>query len=291
MHKPQLYKDRNFSDVINETFQLLRTHFKPFAQFHAKYTLPVGLLVVLLLQLLRFGSGIGMAFDAQQMTESAGATGMFIFMGGSALFNSLFYLVIALGTTVYMQRHYFGEPAASTDVYQYLAPAVVAMLITIIATAIGLVLLMLPGIYIMIALALFVPALVFYKAGAVDSLEHSFRLVKTDWFGTFALIIVISLIASVIGFVFGLPAMVIAFMSAFHTIHEGSDTTFLTENMVLQILLSLGVTIFTALGNVVIYSIMQIAINLQYGSLVERTEARGLMADIEEAMSDKHAHV
>ncbi len=78
-----------------------------------------------------------------------------------------------------------------------------AGIITGILIVIGLICLIVPGIILAIMFSLVVPAIVIERAGALESLSRSRRLVGGRWLKTFGLLLVIYLIVFVAGLIFG----------------------------------------------------------------------------------------
>ncbi len=72
-----------------------------------------------------------------------------------------------------------------------------------ILIVVGLICLIVPGIILAIMFSLVVPAIVVERAGALESLSRSRRLVGGRWLKTFGLLLIILIINLVAGFVFG----------------------------------------------------------------------------------------
>jgi hypothetical protein len=70
-------------------------------------------------------------------------------------------------------------------------PAQLAMfLFSSLAVLLGFVLLILPGLYVAVALSMAFPALVFERQGPIDALAYSRRLVRGNWWRTNAILVV-----------------------------------------------------------------------------------------------------
>lgn len=82
----------------------------------------------------------------------------------------------------------------------------IAQFITGILTAIGLLLFFIPGIIIAIMFSLIIPAIIVEQKGAFESLGRSRRLVKNRWLKTFALLLIVGIIVSIVTVVVNLLA-------------------------------------------------------------------------------------
>lgn len=115
------------------------------------------------------------------------------------------------------------------------------------------------------------------KVGFVDAVQRSFKLVQGKWWSTFGLIFILHTIMMTISYIPIMPLYIMMFVSAMHNVStdptanplEGTSsltTILMAVYYMIQLLLS-------ALPN--------IGIAFQYFNLVERKEAKGLMASID----------
>ena len=96
---------------------------------------------------------------------------------------------------------------ASLNFTIYKLPSLlIAQFITGILTAIGLLLLFIPGIIIAIMFSLTIPAIIVEQKGAFECLGRSRRLVRNRWLKTFVLLLIVGLIAGVVTVVANLLA-------------------------------------------------------------------------------------
>lgn len=66
----------------------------------------------------------------------------------------------------------------------------------------------LPGIYLMVPLSLSFGIMVFRNKPISDSYQYSFKLIKDEWWITFATILVMGIIVGVAGFAFSIPTII-----------------------------------------------------------------------------------
>jgi hypothetical protein len=73
---------------------------------------------------------------------------------------------------------------------------------------VGIFICCIPGIYLWVPLALSFSILVFDQKDAVDAYSYSFKLIKDEWWITFATLIVVIIIVSIASYAFALPAVI-----------------------------------------------------------------------------------
>jgi hypothetical protein len=132
-------------------------------------------------------------------------------------------------------------------------PQVVALVIlTIAAFAVGLVLLVLPGVYILVALSVAMPALVLQRRGPIDAMKFSVHLMRGSWWRTLAVFVVTITIL----FVFYILAIILAAVAV--QFARGADIALVTAAAtVLIIALSAFTTPFFAAALLAVFGDLQ----------------------------------
>jgi hypothetical protein len=133
---------------------------------------------------------------------------------------------IAQGAPVSMQA----ELAAAVRTLPGLA---LVSILNVIAVGVGIVLLVIPGVYLLIALWMAVPVLVLERLGPLDAIKSSLRLMRGHWWRTFA----IFLVTIAIYFVFVVLGVVFAAMVV--QLERGADVAVVTATSTVFII-SLG---------------------------------------------------
>lgn len=122
------------------------------------------------------------------------------------------------------------ESVSGTEVFAHfdkILPLALGMILMYILTAIGFVLLVLPGIYLMVAYTLTLPLIVDKGLGPWQALETSRKAITKHWFPFFGFLIVCLLLyiagflALVIGLIWVLPLLAIAFGIVYRNIFGG----------------------------------------------------------------------
>jgi hypothetical protein len=143
-----------------------------------------------------------------------------------------------------------------------------ANIVTSIIIGLATLLLIIPGIYMAVALT-FIPAIIIIEGDPLfEAISRSMSLIKTKWWSTLGLIFVMSIVAGLMQLLFAIPNMALAFTAAIHQ----QLPAFSTTSIIFQVLASIG----TAL----LYPLVFIAIAFQYFNLVERKESEGLKQQI-----------
>lgn len=158
--------------------------------------------------------------------------------------------------------------AVWAEVQQYIGSGVFLSIASAIIIGFGFVLLVLPGIYVMVALTLAPAVLVFERQDVGQAISRSFKLVSGNWWSVLGLLFVMGIIVSILSMVFTLPAGIIGGLFGAGLL---KDATILA-------------TIFTALasvGGAVLQGLSATASAFQYFSLIEEKEGTGLISQID----------
>lgn len=150
------------------------------------------------------------------------------------------------------------------------------------ATIVGLFIFVLPGIYLGVVFTLAYPVYLFEKDATVgEALSKPFTLIKGKWWSTFGTAVIGYLMAYAIQIVFSLPFLIIYFIELFTIVEEAQNDPTSFMNMFSSGYMTISMA-FQYIGQYCSLCIPFIAIAFQYSNLVERTEGRGLMAEIDE---------
>ena len=103
------------------------------------------------------------------------------------------------GLMVVAIRHASGRPVAMNDLFRYdkIAPVTGVMLLTMLLTYIGMILLVLPGIYLAVAYFMALPLVVEKGMSPWQALETSRKVVTKCWWRMFFTLLVLGLIVGI----------------------------------------------------------------------------------------------
>lgn len=213
-------KERELGDILGTMFKFLRENYKDLFKALLKIAGPA-----LLLLLACF------VFYSIETVGSFGTT----FNSGTAIISvfllAISYLVYyaALNGTIYHSiksyiqndgKIIFSEVASG--VKSDFGRLIAISLISAILIGAGMILLIIPGIYLMVPLSMAPAIIVFNRKSTFDSISDCFDLVKDNWWITFASIIVISLIVYIVAIVFQIPTIIYSLVKILTSFNEGS---------------------------------------------------------------------
>ncbi|SOC81398.1 hypothetical protein SAMN06296241_2974 [Salinimicrobium sediminis] len=220
-------KQRELGDIITDTFKFLRQNFKPLFKAIFKITGPV---FVILLFAIGYYSYLGMDIlqnpffgDNEDIDVEMYFIALFI------LFSSLLaFYVLLYGTVLNYIKSYIRNSGMvdNTEVFQGVkndfGSMLAIMIVSGIITIFGLLLCVLPGIYVWVPLSLAPAMLVFARTSIADSISYAFSLIKDNWWSTFFTLFVLTLLVYLIGMIFQFPMMIYMFIKAFTISQQGS---------------------------------------------------------------------
>ena len=287
--KIEFYKIRDFGAKMNATIEFLRENMVRLFLNLLFIGGPVALLMSILFNNLfsSMGDAVGIQDDSQ-------ALNFFAVMGGSYLMIMLVSwlagsMVITV-TLTYVRLYNEGvaKETAVGDVFKlalkkYGGVLLIGIMIAFIVF-ISFFVFILPGVFMLFVLPLAFATYMFEDISAPNALGRTFNLMKGKWWSTFGIGLVGCILAYVIQMVFALPSMVVYFANIFTLLEETQNNPedpsavfemFSSGYMMVALAISM-------VGSYLSYSIPLIAYGYQYDNLVERSEGRGLMNEIED---------
>jgi len=270
-NKIEFRKVRDFGGLLGVTFDYIKQNIKLLFKSNLLLSGPFILI-----------AGISMGiyqcalfnFQTQPQLEQFGIPFLF-----SMLFTILSYLVITIVTYSHLLLYKNSEPGTYDieQVWHMVKQNFWKLFFTLIGysivVAIGIVFLIIPGIYLSIALSIIFIVRLEEQIGFIDAVSRCIKIIKDNWWFTFGLIIVIGIIQGFLSFILYIPNYIVMFFLAFAGVDASTGNTGRILFIISSIISSLGV---------LFYSLSTIAIAFQYYNLVERKEAPGLIQQIEE---------
>ncbi|MEQ9468306.1 MAG: hypothetical protein RLN88_12910 [Ekhidna sp.] len=286
--KIEFYKIRDFGAKMNATIEFLRENMGRLFLNLLFIGGPVALLMSIIFTNIFSSMG-----DAVGIEDESQALNFFAVLGGNYFMIMLISwlagsMVICVSMTYV--RLYNEGVAKETPVGDVLKLALkkyggVLLLGILVAfiVFISFFVFILPGIFMLFVLPLAFATYMFEDISAPNALGRTFTLLKDKWWSTFGIGLVGYILAYVIQLVFSLPTMVVYFANIFTLIEEASNNPS-DPSAVFEMFSSGYMTAAFAIsmvGGYLSYSIPLIAYSYQYANLVERSEGRGLMNEIE----------
>ena len=269
--KIEFRKVRDFGALLNVTFDYIRKNFKLLFKSNLFIASPFILLAGVFMGIYQ-SSMFSFAYD--QDFESIGIPFLL-----AMVFMIVSYVIITVVTYSHLMLYKQSETGAFEldDVWQMAKKNFFLIFLTGIGysfiVGFGFLFLIIPGIYLSIALSLIFIVRLEEELGFFDAVSRCIKIIKDNWWFTFGLILVVGMIQGFLMYALYIPNYIMMFVTAF----AGIDSETSGVNRMLYILTS----IISSLG-ALLYIISTIAIAFHYYNLVERKEAPGLLAQIDE---------
>ncbi|MCC5927730.1 MAG: hypothetical protein JJU28_00660 [Cyclobacteriaceae bacterium] len=283
--KIPFYKIRGFGLKMNATIDFIRQNVKSLFLSLSLVAAPVAVVVVIF-AILIFKGFTGVGLESLQ----PGSEVFFILLGGSYLGIILISLLIfaLIYSVVFSLMDFYDAQYPNTFLsgeivngsFNSFLSIFVLLLLGSLLTIAGFVLLIIPGIYILITLTIAPAVLHFEKKNVLQAIKRSFELIRNNWWSTFALLIVTSILQSVVAALFMIPFYVVYFIFMVTVItaqEQGSDIMDHTGTL-LAMAIGLGFFIY---GSYLTRAITITGMTFQYFHLVEKKESKGLISEIE----------
>ncbi|MBE9586707.1 glycerophosphoryl diester phosphodiesterase membrane domain-containing protein [Mucilaginibacter sp. JRF] len=274
----ELRRVRDFGENISDSFTFFKDHFK---------ALMKPLLVIcgffILINTIAYANMQTAAIDNAVDTMNGQTTpdnvfsvqnrltSQFLGMGIFYVCFTFFVLSIFLVTYSYVAIYNDktdGEKPTLLEVWGYfkyyffraLGGSIVITLLTIA----GMFLCLIPGIYLSVVFSLFLPIMVMENGSFSHAFNKCFQLIKSNWWITFGIIIVVSIMLSIAGAIVSLPVSGLMLSKMFLKMD--------LPTFPILLFFSLLVSIFY-----LAYSLMAISISLCYFSYEEQKEGTGIL--------------
>jgi hypothetical protein len=270
----ELRRLRDFGQIITDSFTFLKENFKPLFIY---LLITCGFFIVLgtitsVFAYMKMTSVFSFnlnSYDAQAYSLSYILS---IVINGFILIltQAFIHLITICYVSVYVQKNNSQPELAEVWGYfkYYFFRVLGSSILLIILSAIGFLLCIIPGIYLMPVFYLIIPIIVIENASFSYAFNKSFRLIKNNWWLVFGVIFITSLIVGVAASFVSIPISVITIGSKFLSL----------KSYTLPLLI-----IFSFLRNILMlaYALPAIAICLCYFNLAEQKDATGLLDRIE----------
>ena len=272
--KINLYQKRDFGEKINITFAFLRQNFQSLGQSLLFIAGPLLLIIGVISSLL--------PMIAQNEVD------VFSVLGGgtinallSVISGVLVVAVVYVYLDLYLQKPTL-EPIGVGEVWNgvkgVFLPFLVASVVVGIVVVLGFMFLLIPGFILLAALSLIFVIMKREHLSFGDAFSRCFKLVGGNYLSTLLLIVVIVILQLIINIIVGLPAILLIGFDAYFS---ASGETLLQDQSLFYQLLYIIAQIVNTICSQLLSSIFWIALAFQYGNLIEKKEATGLMQDID----------
>ena len=280
-------KQRDLGAIISDTFKFNRQEYKTIFRLYLKH---VGWLLLLAVATSTYYQYTSLN-SANSLLESGAEAFLLNAFQNTGLSLILVFLAFVAYTTMSLtavnsiiksyvdNKGEIKDEEVSLNIRRFFGQTLLSLFVFGILCFIGLLLCFLPGVYLAVPLSLIFSIVVFQEKSFSDAFSECFQLIKQNWWITFATVLVISLLVSVIGGVFQLPIIVLTAVEAFTSLDEGGDTTGVLGLGNNWIYLSLYV--FASIAQYILGLITLISLALIYFNLNEIHNKTGTLEDID----------
>lgn len=196
---------RGIGEILSAAFQLYRRHWRTL--------MAIAAVVVVPLTLLQYGAGHWFRTNGQQLQDQGAASSSLWAVAGAwllaALVGLLLYQVLTGAITRNIAAEVTGQDLNLEQSYRFgfarLGPILVVSILVGLATLLGLVVLIIPGIYIGVRLAVSTQALVVEDRRGTQAMRRSWDLVGGHWWHAAFTMLVAGLITGVVNAVITAP--------------------------------------------------------------------------------------
>ena len=248
----QFKKQRELGEIISVTFKFLRENYRALIKSITQVVAPTFILLIAALAYYTY------TVAGSPLAAIEGNSGEFIISFFILAVTLLLFYASLYGTILHYIKSYIenngtvDEAEIKTGAQDDLGKLFMVFIISAVIVFTGLILFIIPGIYLMVPLSLVATVLVFNKMSLGDSISYGFSLVKDHWWTTFFSIVVIWLLVYVIGLIFQLPLIIYTSIKMITIAQEGSladpvsnsDWVFILLNVVSSVIQYLLSSIF-----------------------------------------------
>lgn len=211
-------KQRELGDILSDTFGFLRKEYKPFFTTYFKIVGPF--LLVMILAMVFYMYYAGNSFSLLFVGNSPEVDNLFVIFSIALvyLFSVVAVYTISQSTVLHYIKSYANGRGTidfetiQKEVYASFWSFLGLGIMVGLSVGIGFIFCIIPGIYLYVPLMLSFSVLVFNKMGASDAYSYSFKLVKDEWWMTFATFFVIGIIVVIATYAFAIPTAIYQWM-------------------------------------------------------------------------------
>jgi hypothetical protein len=196
---------RGIGELLRAAFQLYRRHWRTL--------MAIAAVVVVPLTLLQYGIGRWFRTNGQQLQEPAEVSTSFWAVASASLLAALvallLYQVLTGAITRTIAAEVAGQDLGLEQSYRFgfarLGPILVVSILVGLATLLGLIVFIIPGIYIGVRLAVSTQALVVENKRGTEAMRRSWDLVGGHWWHAAFTLLVAGLLTGVVNAVITAP--------------------------------------------------------------------------------------
>lgn len=278
-------QERDFGDLFNATFGFISQEFKKLATAILYFVVPFLLLSAIAITL--YSVKVQEMMQTVTQGDKPDPFAIFAIIGSIMGYVGFMMVMSILATTMLLSTVYcyiklyiqkgtdgFSINDVWIEVTKYFWSVLLTSIVVALVIGIGMVLCLLPGIYLGVALSIIFCIMIFEDKSFSASFSRSMKLINTNWWGTFGVFIVATIIIYIIAILFSIPGVILGFKSLFANMKTGQAP---------MMDFSVGFYIVSAITSLFTQFLMVIPIVISafiYYSTVEKVEKPSLMDKI-----------
>lgn len=271
-------QQRELGAIITDMFKFVRLEGKKLGMLILKITAPA--LVALVFSYIYYAQttlgNIEIILTQQNFSNDI-ILSVFLLLISALVFYALLYSSVFLYIKSYIAHN--GQPdteEVSNQIKHYFWSVAGLNILVGIITMVGLILCVLPGIYLMVCLSLSYPILIFDRNDVGEAISNSFKLIKDEWWNTFASLFVIYILYSLIGLIFQLPQFFYFLVKGISLSQEASSDVFVNVDWV-----TISLDLIAMLAGYFLFTLVLISIAFIYFHLNEKKNYTGTLETID----------
>jgi len=274
-------QERDLGTIISDTFRFIRENWKSYFSFIGKVIGPIllisaSLMVFLYIAFAKSYKGFLVGVNAGNGTGFESLGNLFGYMFLLMMVWVVIYVLLSMVSLFYIKSYIahgkadFEEVKANTyaNFWKFLGLTILMALMMLLSY----VFLVIPLFYISVVLSLAMPIMAFESKSIGDTISHCFTLIKSNWWNTFGVLIVLTLLVSILQLVFSVPQMFYQLISTGVFLDNGDPTA--VANL-LDDPINIILNVISYIGQFLFYSVTFIASAFIYFDLNEQKYGTG----------------
>lgn len=275
-----LRKKREFGEIFNATIMFLKQEYKLLGKAYLYYVLPVSIVIAILSSYSQVSLLRNMNFTSNTniLANYGSNFGRYMIIYGLMIINQAVMLSMVFGyLRLYLEKG--SGNFQMQDIFEIIkanfVKMLLAMLLVFVIVMVGLVLCVIPGIYVGVSLSVIFCVIMFEDKGIGEAFSRSFELTRIQWWWTFLILFVSTVIIALIVYILAVPATIFGLSVGLHqvnhpgTLPESAGVFFIIYSAIMAVI------------NYVLYVIPFTVIAFQYFNLVEIKEMPSLIDKID----------
>ncbi|PZD77305.1 hypothetical protein [Mesonia sp. K7] len=279
----QFKKERELGEIITDTFKFVRENYKVLFQVILKNVAIPGIIMLAALTYYLYNGADLFAFTSVPDGYSNSFfvdyfLSIFILIIGVFIFQAFMYASVLYSIKSYINNNGIINPSeVNQEVSKNWLNFCGMQFLIGIVIFFGMMLCVLPGIYLLVPLSLIYSIYVFDKLGVSASFSYTFQLIKDNWWISFATILVMAILVYIIAFIFQIPALIYMIVKGVTIAQEGtmSDPTFLFDWVYIVL------NVLSTLIQYILMGLSIISTVFIYFNLNEKKHQTGALEEIE----------